>query len=212
MSVDKSAKALDAFRTFTGLPVESVKRTGHERVTMRYTFTLDDGRELRVDDRTLWSRTEFAREAVSKLKTPVETCEAAKWQAAVEALIIHTVEVSATPGERWEDVVSDWVGSYATGATSDRDGAAAAGAPFIADGMLHIKAEKLAVYIRREQVEQVKLHELYQALRDLGFERTHVNYVRGRDSLRTSTSYYRAPLEALEPRQAPDFVLSSTNG
>lgn len=191
---------LHAFRTLTGLPVHTLTRAGTDRATMVYTFTLDTGEQLRVDDKTLWSPTEFLRAATIGYGRHVQTAKPATWQVAVQALLIHATDVTDTPGETFADAVLEWVRAYTDRATTDRDGAASSGAPFIEDGCIHVKADKLAIYIRREQVEQVKLTELYQALRDNDFERKTVRYVRskGKNGVSSSASYYRAPLKILD--------------
>lgn len=199
MATEHRDATLAAFRALTGLAVTSIARAGHERATMRYTFALADGAELRVDDRTLWSHTEFARESAVKLAHRVEPCKASTWRDAIEALVIHAVEVIETPGETLEDAVADWLRGYAGNASTDRDGAAAAGAPFIDEGDLHVRAVDLAKYIRREYTEQIRLADLRQALRDLGFTQRTINYSRrnGRGTVRSTVSYYRGELSAI---------------
>lgn len=193
-------EVLGAFRVLTGLPIASVARAGADRASMLYTLTLDDGCTLRVDDKTLWSPTEFLRAATVGYGRHVESVKAAAWQPSVQALLIHATDVLDTPGETYADAVLDWLRAYTERASTDRDGAAAAGQPFIYDGHLHVKADRLAIFIRRELVEQVNRTELYQALRDLGFERRAINYVRGKrnTSERSTASYYRAPLSVLD--------------
>lgn len=197
-------RALAAFASLVDLPpLARLTQRGRDPLNARYTLELADGRELRVGTiKTLWSQTEFYKVVAVTLGMVPYGVEQADWRKGIRALINHGTEVIETPGEAFEDTVRDWISAYAGHASSaDRDGAAASGAPFIEEGLLHIHAGGLARFVRRELIEQVKLPELYQGLRDLGFERRVIHYVRDQrnsSTTRTTASYYRAPLATLD--------------
>jgi hypothetical protein len=132
----------------------------------------------------------------------VKPCKPAEWEDAIANLIEYGTDVEETPGEAFEDTVREWATSYLAGATNDKEGAAAAGSPFRENGHVYIGANGLAKYVRREYSETVKLHDLRQALTDIGFERETIYYSRGRgdQKVRSSTSYYRCATTTLEPQ------------
>lgn len=213
MSDETRAEAFDRFNRLTeinqlGLAVTGITYAGHERETTRYTFTFSDGRTLRLTDRKLWSPVEFEREVTVKLRIPFQTGEHAKWRTAIKALLIHAAEEIVLEGEGFTDVVREWIGDYARHVLSvttpeSRAEAAAASAPYVEDAKLNVHAGHLLRYIRREKEEKVQRGDLFQALRDLGFERITVGYtqrVNGSGSTsRHSTSYYRCPLRDIQP-------------
>ncbi|MFP5356239.1 MAG: hypothetical protein ACLGIK_14015, partial [Gemmatimonadota bacterium] len=114
----------------------------------------------------------------------------------------HAVEVDETPGETFADTVRDWLGGYASIASTDANGAMASRKPYIADDeegyqALHVHITDLAVYIRRNySAGGVKEAELRLALADLGFERVSRHFTRA--GKRSTTSYYRAPIDVLD--------------
>jgi hypothetical protein len=192
-------QALEAFGQLTGVTgISRLVQRGRDPQTARFTLELDDGREVRIGTiDNLWSQTQLAKVVAVTMSSVLMPCEAKDWRIAIGALIVHATDVEETPGETLEDAVADWLERYAGNATTDSDGAAATGAPFIEDGHLHVNASDLAKYIRREYTEQIKLHDIRQALADLGYERRAVNYVRGtgNNAKRSSTSYYRTLLD-----------------
>lgn len=195
---DRRAATLEAFATLLGLPpLARLAQRGRDPESARYTLELADGRSVRIGTiRVLWSQTELARVLAVTLGCVPPVLDRESWRNAIGALIAHAVDVDEAPGERFEDAVREWLLVYAEHATGDREGAAPRGLPFCDDaGVLHVAANALARYIRREFSEQVKLTELRQALADLGFERCNVSYAKRGG--RSSTSYYRLELDAL---------------
>lgn len=198
---DDRARALDAFNDIIGAEganrIAAIDQRGRDPQTARYTFTLVDGRVIRIGTiDTLWSQPQLGKAVAVTMSASLIPVDPKDWRVAIAMLVRHVIDVEETPGESLEDAVADWLERYAGHASStDRDGAAATGSPFIDEGHLHINASDFARYIRREYTEQIKLTELRQALADLGYERHAINYVRGtgHNAKRSSTSYYRAP-------------------
>jgi hypothetical protein len=199
--VSLRADTLEAFAELTKIEdINRVVQRGRDPQTARYTFEFTDGREIRIGTiNTLWSQTELGKVFAVTIGQVILPCKPNDWRTAIAALIAHATDVIETPDETYEATVLDWLKRYAAHATTDRDGAATNGAPYIDDARLHVSASDLARYVRREYSEQVKLHELRQALADLGFERVTIHYVRGTtdNPVRSSTSYYQAPLTAI---------------
>jgi hypothetical protein len=185
-------------------PITRLTQRGRDPQTAVYALEFSDGQVVRIGTiKVLWSQTEVHKVLAVALGKVPYSVEQRVWRKGIRAMVNFGCDIIETPGESFEDTVRDWVATYAQGASTDRNGAAGAGMPFIEEGKLHVQAQNFAKYVRRELLEQVKLSELYQALRDIGFERCNVNYVReGRKmSLhRTTASYYRAPLGALDMR------------
>jgi hypothetical protein len=199
---DDRALALDAFNELIGVEgpnrITAIGQRGRDPQTARFTFTLGDGRTIRIGTiDTLWSQPQLGKVVAVTMSASLIPVEPKDWRISIAMLVRHVIEVEETPGESLEDAVSDWLGRYMGIASTDPDGAAATGAPFIEDAYLHVNASDLARYIRREYTEQIRLNDLRQALADLGYERVTINYVRGegKNRRRSSTSYYRAPIE-----------------
>lgn len=197
--MEHRTETLAMFATLSGLGgIDRLIQRGRDPQTARFSLQMTDGRVVHVGTiATLWSQSELGKACAVALGIVPKPIKASDWRSAIGALIAYATDVIETPGESFEDTVHDWVTRYSArvATTNDRDGAAAIGAPFVDDGDLHISANELARYVRREYSEQVKLTELRQALTDLDFERVTVNYSRGKK--RSSTSYYRLPIERL---------------
>jgi hypothetical protein len=200
MSPTKRQQALEAFNDIIGVEannrIASIVQRGRDPQSARFTFTLTDGRVIRIGTiDILWSQPQLGKVVAVTMSASLIPVEPKDWRIAIAMLVRHVIEVEETPGETLEDTVADWLQRYAGHASTDRDGAATTGAPFIHDGYLHINASDFAKYIRREYTEQIKLGDLRQALADLHYERCAINYVRGtgNNAKRSSTSYYRAP-------------------
>jgi len=203
MSEPGRAETLERFARVARLPpIARVVQRGRDPETARYTIHLTDGREVRVGNvEVLFSRAKLSKVLAVTIQKALAPIKAGDWADMINILVEAAVEVEETPGETYEETVRNWTRHYIDmGATSDRNGAAAQGSPFHDDGHVHLTADGLARYIRREYSEQVKLHELRTALRDLGFERVTIHYVRGGKNTekRSSTSYYQAPARILE--------------
>ncbi len=193
--------ALAAFSAKTGLPaIERVQQRGRDPELATFTFEFADGREVRVGTiKTLWSQTEMTKVFAVAIGLPPAPLSREDWNKVIRVLMVHAVEVEETPGETYEDTVRDWVKRYQRRAVKDADGAAAGGRPFTKDDDLYVSANDLALYVRREFSEQIKIHELRAALRDIGFERITVNYrTHETDSGQSTASYYRLPIAILE--------------
>lgn len=198
---DARTTALEAFNDIIGVDgdnrIQRILQRGRDPQTARFTFTLADSRDIRIGDiDTLWSQPKLGKVVAVTMSASLIPVEPKDWRVAIAMLVRHVIEVEETPGETLEATVADWLERYAGNATSDRDGAAGAGAPFVDEGHLHISASDFAKYIRREYTEQIKLNDLRLALADLGYQRRTVHYVRGtgKNASRSSTSYYRAPI------------------
>lgn len=196
---DHRTIALTVFAASTGFDkLARILQRGRDIQTARFSIQLADGRVVRVGNAdTLWSYTKFSQVMAVALSAPLEYVKPSDWREIVNGLIAAATDVEEPTGETYEDTVTDWLRRYAHGARSDKDGAAAQGSPFIDDGELYISANDFAKYVRRDYSEQVKITELRQALGDLGYERTTVMYSRP-GGKRSSTSYYRGPLEQEE--------------
>lgn len=193
---DERQDTLNDFATLTGF--EGIKRLtqrGRDRANARYTVELHDGQQIRIGTiDTLWSQAELGKVALVTLGISLTPVKNSDWRAVIGALIVQATDVEEADDERYEETVREWLAGYAAKATADRNGAAATGAPFHDNGDTYITANELAKYVRRNYSETVKLVELRQALKDLGFERATVNYEKpGRNGhrARSSTSYYK---------------------
>lgn len=192
-------EALDHFSGMLGIDLRRIVQRGRDPETARYTFELQDGREVRIGtSKVLASQSEIARTLLAAAGVYPKRVKTGQWQDALHTLAsVGAIDVEEVTGEAFEDAVREWVTRYAAGARhADRDGAAAQGLPFRDNGDLHISATQLAKYVRREHHEPVALHPLRVALSDLGFERRTVVYTHA--AKRSSTSYYVIADEALE--------------
>lgn len=202
MTVDKREEALAIFRDATGLEeLQGVIQEGRNPDTAVYTLDFGPGQRVRLGNvDTLWSQATFAKRLLPAGYGP-ESVKASEWRPIIQSLVLHAAEVRESPDDTYESTVLDWLRAYTSRASSDRDGAAPNGEPFIDGDTLHVTATDLARYVRREYSETVKLAELRQGLRDLGFEQHTVRYriSAGKNSHRSSsTSYYRASLSTLD--------------
>lgn len=192
------AATLHDFTKHTGLPLERITQRGRDPESARYTIHLTNGTKVRVGTiKILWSQAELAKVLAVAIGLVPLAVAPKEWRALVGTLVSNVVEVEETPDEAFEETVRDWLSTYASRATPDQDGEAAAlRQPFLRDNWLHLTAGDLAKYIKRDQGEQVTLTEIRQALADLGFEPVRIHYIRGRgdQATRTTASYYRAPL------------------
>lgn len=195
------AEALARFSRTTGAPeIKRIRQRGRDPETARFTLELADGPEVRVGTiKTLWSQVELAKALAVACGVVIQRLKPSDWQDVLAALIALAVDVEETPGERFEDTVLEWLGSYLAGAALevDKNGAAAQGLPYREDGQVYVSANGLAKYVRREYAEQVKLPELRTALSDLGFERRTVMYQKS--GRRSSTSYYVGDAARFDP-------------
>lgn len=205
MTSPNRLRAAQAFSALLELPtIERLVQRGRDPVEARYTLHLADGRTVRIGTiKVLWSQAELSKVLAVALGIVPFQVDAKDWRAAIRALINHCTDVEETPGETFEATVLEWVRAYTTRASSDREGAPPAGDPFTDGGKLYITASALAKFVRREYGEQVKLYDLRVALRDNGFEQETVHYTKntaGRGAAkRSSTSYYMAPLDVVDP-------------
>lgn len=179
-------------------PLAGIVQQGRDPQTARFVLLLTDGRKVRIGtQRTLRSQTEFAGVTMVALDCYPPTIERRDWNDALFALLTFAKDVEEVSGEDFTDTVTDWLRAYAGRASADRNGAAAVGDPFRDGDHIYVKAAGLARYARREYSEQVKLHELRQALRDLDGEQERV-HARRSGGQRTTISYYRLPLTLFE--------------
>lgn len=195
---DPRAATLAAFTKLTGLPpIDRIIQRGREADTARFTIIFTDQGEVRVGTiKILWSRAELSKVLLVARGVVPEPCKPSEWTDAIGALFRHVVEVQETPDDSFQETTRDWLSTYARRASTDVDGAADAREPFTKEGDLYVTANGLAKYVRREHLEQVKLVEIRQALTDLGFQTTKVNYSTGRGGYKTRSSagYYHGPL------------------
>lgn len=198
---EQRATVLRAFSTVTKLPaLERVIQRGRDPDTARFTLQFADGTEVRVGTiKILWSRAELSKALAVAIQRVVAPMKPADWNDAIASIFKHAVDVEETPDETFEETVHDWLVTYARRASTDANGAAAQREPFRRDGQLLISASSFAKYVRRDSDEKIQLHEIRQALADLGFTTTHVNYTirNGAGTVRSSASYYTAPLTVL---------------
>lgn len=193
---DHRTIALTVFAASTGFDkLARILQRGRDIQTARFSIQLHDQRVIRIGNAdTLWSYTKFSQVMAVALSAPLEYVKPSDWREIVNGLIAAATDVEEPTGESYEDTVTDWLRKYARGALRSRDHAAPSGEPFEEDGHLHISANEFAKHVRRDYSEQVKISELRQALGDLGYERITVMYARP-GGKRSSTSYYRGPLE-----------------
>ena len=195
--------AASSFSQLLDIPLISrLIQRGRDPDLARYTLELADGRTIRIGtSKILWSQAELGRVLMVTIGCVPITVSTKDWRNAIRALTVHCTDVEETPNETFEATVAEWVAAYSSRATTDRDGAAPNGQPFTDAGDLHLTANSLAKYIRREYSEQIRLHDLRQALRDIGFVQTTVHYTRkpGRGpAKRSSTSYYKISHNTLD--------------
>lgn len=193
--------ALNDFAEATGVDgLSKIVQHGRDPDTARFTIVMDDGRETRVTAKTFFSKTALSRAFGVALGLPIKPLTYKQWDGLTSDLIRNVIDVEELADEDLPSTLRDWLEAYAAGATTDHQEAAAQRLPFIRDGELHVAVDGLVKFIRREYSEQIARSDLRQALRDLGFERTLVMYVRGgrnNGGKRTSASYYHTPLDTL---------------
>lgn len=192
-------QALAAFVQATAGPdITHITQRGRDQ-DARFTITLRDGRDIHIGTiDTLWSQAKLARALAVTTGTVIQPLKPAEWRTAIAALIHHAVQVHETPDETGQAILRDWIAAYAANAAETRDDSAILKEPFTHDGHLHIYAQGLARYIRRESGDKVNLADLYATLADLGFHRAKIN-VRSSAGTRSSVSYYRGPQSILDP-------------
>lgn len=197
--------AASSFSQLLDIPLISrLIQRGRDPDLARYTLELADGQTIRIGtSKILWSQAELGRVLMVAIGCVPITVSTKDWRNAIRALIVNCTDVEETPDETFEATVTEWVRAYSTRATTDRDGAAPNGQPFTDNGDLYITANSLAKYVRREYSEQLRLHDLRQALRDIGFEQATIHYARktGKTTKRSSTSYYRIDQNTLDGDQ-----------
>jgi hypothetical protein len=210
-NMDVRHQALEAFNDIIGVDgtnrIIRIVQRGRDPQTARFTFTLADGRDIRIGTiDTLWSQIQLGKVVAVTMSASLIPVEPKDWRIAIAMIVRHAIDVTEPDGENYEDTVLDWLTRYTPYATTDRDGAASSGSPFLEAGEIWISATNFAKHIRREYTEQVKLPELRQALADLGFTRKTINYVRGagHTSTRSTASYYHAPIGAIQPESGAE--------
>lgn len=201
---DKRRLALGILEQLLEIPrVARIVQRGRDPEQARFTLEFADGRNVRVGTAKVFcSQAEMSRVLGVAIGCYPPPIDAKDWRKMISALINHAVEVDETPGESFADTVRDWLGGYAANASTDANGSMAMRKPFVEqveDGThdLHVHVTDLAVHIRRNySAGGVKESELRLALADLGFERVTRHYTRA--GKRSTTSYYRAPLNVLD--------------
>lgn len=202
-----AAEALKRFSHLLGIPeVSRIVKRGRDPTTARFTIEMADGRQARIGTaKTLASQAELGRALFVAIDVYPDKVKAGDWHAMLRGLsTTGAIEVEEIQGERFEDTVSEALTDYldSTALDVDKDGAAAQGAPFRDNGHVHVSAQHLARYMRREHSEQVGLGDLRQALTDIGYERKTIMYRRGKRPC--SRSYYVADAEPPSPDDGPD--------
>lgn len=198
MTPDQRDLAINAFVQATAGPdITRITQRGRDQ-DARFTFTLRDGRTIHIGTiDTLFSQAKLARALAVTTGTVIEPLKPAEWRQCIAALIHYAVEVHETPDETGQAILRDWIAAYAANAAETRDDSAILKEPFTHDGHIHIYAQGLARYIRRESGDKVNLSDLYATLADLGFTRTKIN-IKASAGARSSVSYYRGPLAILD--------------
>jgi hypothetical protein len=210
---DGRTDVLQRFAAICGLPpIIAVRQLGRDPRTARFTLVLSDGRDIHIGTiDTLTSRTKMD----NVLMVAASTCinpevKAGAWRNAVAALVTRCAEVAEVDDEPLSARVADWIDQHTTSARdvgddrAEQDACVRTRSPFERDGMLHVSAEGLAKWVRREYSESVPISDLRQALRDLGYDYARITYskrpTRG-SGLReqTSTSYYRRSTNHTDP-------------
>jgi hypothetical protein len=199
---------LNDFATITGFTgIRRLVQEGRDRATARYTIELDNGQRVRVGTiDNLWSQAELGKVVLVTLGINLQVVKASDWRPIIGALIVDATDVEEAADERYEETVREWIARYASRATNDR-AAAAHGDAFHDNGDTYLTANELARYVRRNYSETVKLVELRQALKDLGFERVNVSYDKPSSNghrTRSSTSYYRIDSTQLDHAGSSD--------
>lgn len=170
-------------------PIERIIQRGHDTASAVYLIHFDGGRLARLRPDDLYSQAGLAKALMVQLGVMPEPVKPAEYRTALAGLLLAgAIEQVRMDDEGLTGSLDGWMHTYLDHAGSDRDTACAAGEPFTEDGRVHVRAEHLAGWIRREFREQVKLSELRGALLDLGYERRSINY--RRKKVRSTISYY----------------------
>lgn len=179
-------------------PIVAIRQRGRDPETARYTFSLADGRAIRVGTmKVLGSQAELRRVMAVATGHYMPDIARRDWHDAMRRLMAHGIDVDETMGETFTDAVREWIKSYAGEASGDREGAVKRTDPFVADEQLWIHVDGLSKYIRNHYGEQVRKSELWAAFDDLGFTQRNVSFNNKRGK-RTSRSYYVIDLADLE--------------
>lgn len=193
-----STEVLRQFAAASGMPpIDRIVQEGTDAATARYTIHFTGGPAVRIGTiDTLWSQAELSKVLIVAIQCPVAYCKPLEWTARIGVLARFVIEVREEAGETFEDAVAEWLDPYLSSATSDKEGAAAGGMPFTEDDHLHVTATDLVRFIQREYGERVKRADIIRALRDLGFQRTKIDYAT-RGGGHSSKSYYRIAIPDL---------------
>lgn len=195
---DRRKRVLAIFaKTIDTPPIAAVHQRGRDAETARFTIELQDGRKIRIGTvKTLRSQTELGSVLAVAIGSGGPMAEQKDWRKIWSLLFRDGITVQETDGENFTATVREWLAGYSSGATHDREGAAAGGLPFIDDDHLHVQVDNLTTYLRGKYGEVPRRAELWSALAELGFERVAIHYTKG--DRRSSKSYYRALLASLE--------------
>lgn len=205
MNDELREEALEMFRDETGLEaLQALVQQGENPAV--YSLDLGEGRLVRIGGIDVLSSHTALFRRLLELRIVLLDVKPKRWKELVGLLVAYALQYHEALDDSYEQTVLEWLRTYSQRASSDRDGAAPAGEPFIEDGDLYVAAVDVAKFVRREYSETVKLTELRQGLRDLGFEQRTVRYRvparNGSETKSSSTSYYHAPLATLDAGDA----------
>lgn len=180
-----------------GPRIKELVQDGRDHEMTRYTLIFADGSELPLGTpRDLLNYDRFRERYVALTTLLPGAVPREKWDNVVRALlssVVVRVDEDSSSRGRTAALVLEYVENRMS---RDRDGAAAAGDPFIDEGDLYLNLARFAQWLRRIRGERVTEVDLKQALQRCDFERGAVNY-RKQNGSRTTRSYYSRGFEGL---------------
>lgn len=199
------AKILERFADDTGLRLNRITQRGRDPEDATFTLQFANGQTVRIGGiNVLWSQAKLGQVLAVTAGLVPAVVATRDWRTTITNLVAYVIEVDEHPDETFQATVADWLQQYATTATHDHETAPALREPFIKHHgdapHLHIHAQTFLDHIRRAHGEKPRLAEIRTALTDLRFEPIKITYNargNGKDRQRSSTSYYRAPLQTL---------------
>lgn len=191
-------EVLQQFAVITTLPpIRSITQRGRDLETTTITLTLADGRQTTFKSQALQSQAKFRHAVNVGLGETLAPMKPADYLDATQALFAHAIDVREAPEDTLAARVEDWLEQYARSAVTDRDSACTAREPYKDEaGLLHVHAESFSLWVKRRYAEPLNASDLRQALEELGYRSTQINYYQQADrgaQKRTVVRYYRSP-------------------
>lgn len=200
---DPDATVAAFSRVVGGPAVKEFVQDGRDPATARFTLVMANGDQVRLgrgdvllnQDRF---RTAFAvvtGHVLTKVKPP-------RWDSAVQALL-KVRQVRESEDDTPEGTVADWLSRYLYERLPPRPGeeakdeACRTKEPFSEEGFVYVFAASFAAFVRQALRHNLPDHEVKDMLRQAGFERSTVHYLK-EDGAASTRSYYRGPAEATQ--------------